>query len=131
MFFPLALVWLAPGLLVLGIYHMRHETESLDRPVSRLLLVVGLVVYQIVKILFMPAILSYVPFSAWLDIGDIAGRILQIITPVLIFGAGIVVAEIVRRRRETVSTALYYLAIGGVDALLTLLVYGVNFSGVF
>lgn len=130
-FFPLALVWLAPGLLVLGIYHMRHETESLDRPVSRLLLVVGLVVYQIVKILFMPAILSYVPFSAWLDIGDIAGRILQIITPVLIFGAGIVVAEIVRRRRETVSTALYYLAIGGVDALLTLLVYGVNFSGVF
>ncbi|NLF67322.1 MAG: hypothetical protein GX579_22260, partial [Chloroflexi bacterium] len=69
--------------------------------------------------------------SAWLDIGDIAGRILQIITPVLIFGAGIVVAEIVRRRRETVSTALYYLAIGGVDALLTLLVYGVNFSGVF
>lgn len=130
-FFPLALIWLAPGLLMLGVYHMRHETESLDRPLSRLLLVVGLVIYQVVKVLFMPAILSYVPFSAWLDIGELAGRVLQIITPVLTLGAGIVAAEIARRRRESVSTALYYLAIAGVDALLTLLIYGVNFSGIF
>lgn len=131
LFFPLALIWLAPGILVLGLYHMRNETESAERPLSRVLLVVGLLVYQVVKILFMPAILSYVPFSAWLDIGETPAMVLRIITPVLIFGIGLLLAEWVRRRGETVSTVLYYFVVTGIDATLTLLVYGVNFIGVF
>jgi hypothetical protein len=131
LFFPLALIWMAPGLILLGLYHMRHETESLERQTSRLLLLAALAGYEVAKVLFMPAILSYVPFSAWLDIGEGSGRVLQVITPIITLGLGAAAAELLRRRRGSVSTAFYYFVMVAVDAVLTLLVYGVNFIGVF
>lgn len=131
LFFPLALIWMTPGMAVLGIYHMRNETESLERRTSRLLLLVALILYELVKLIFMPAMLSYVPLSAWIDIADTAGRVLIVLTPVLTLVAGWLFAEWLRRRRGTVSTPFYYFALVAVDAALTLLIYGVNFIGVF
>jgi hypothetical protein len=50
--------------------------------------------------------------------------------PILSFSLGILVAEWVRRRRQGTSSLLYFFAICGLDAILTLMIYGVNFLGV-
>jgi len=130
-FLPFAAVWSVPGLLLLGLWKLRRDDEHIDLLGSRIVLAIAVIVYQVVKLIFMPAILSYVPFSAWLDIPVGVRPVLLYGTPVVIFGMGVLVAEIVRRRRDETPTIGYYVAVVGIDALLTLLVYGVNFMGVF
>ena len=130
-FLPFAAVWSVPGLLLLGLWKLRRDDEHIDLLGSRIILAVSVLLYELVKLIFMPAILTYVPFSAWLDIPANLRPVLLYGTPLFIFAMGLLVAEIVRRRRDETPTIGYYLALVGVDALLTLLVYGVNFMGVF
>lgn len=130
-FFPFALVWSVPGLLLLGLWKLWRDDEHIGQLGSRIILAVGILLYEIVKLLFMPGILSYVPFSAWLDIPGNLRPILLYGTPLFIFGVGLLVAEIVRRRRDETPTIGYYFAVIGIDAMLTLMIYGVNFMGVF
>lgn len=130
-FFPFAAVWSIPGLLLLGVWKLWRDDEHIDQLASRLVLIVAVLLFEVVKFIFMPAILTYVPFSAWLDIPANLRPVLLVGTPVFIFAMGLLVAEIVRRRRDETPTIGYYFALVGVDALLTLLVYGVNFMGVF
>jgi hypothetical protein len=56
---------------------------------------------------------------------------LRVLVPVLIFAIGALVAELTRRRRPEMSSLLYFFILCGVDALLTLAIYGVNYLGVF
>lgn len=130
-FFPFALVWSVPGLLLLGLWKLWRDDEHVDQLGSRIMLVVAVLLYEIVKVIFMPGILSYVPFSAWLDIPGNLRPILLVGTPFFIFAIGLLVAEILRRRRDETPTIGYYFALVGIDALLTLMIYGVNFMGVF
>ncbi len=83
------------------------------------------------KILFLPTILEYIPFSAWLDISGSAGQSLRIIVPLAIFGFSLALAEWVRHRRPGTSVVFYYGILCGVDAMLSLAIYGVNFMGIF
>jgi hypothetical protein len=130
LFFPLALIWLVPGFALLGVWKLRRDDETVQERSSRVVLVVALILYQATKILFLPSILSYVPFSAWYDVPRGIESTLQIAVPVVIFLMGILVAELFRRRNETMSTLLYFFIVCAVDALLTLGVYGVNYLGV-
>ncbi|MEW5985579.1 MAG: hypothetical protein AB1791_03000, partial [Chloroflexota bacterium] len=129
LFFPLAMGWLLPGVVVLGLYKLRRDDERVTDWLSIVLLVVAVAFYQVTKLAFLPRILTYVPFSAWLDVPAGWSFPLRMAVPALFFLAGVGAAEMVRRRRA--STLIYYLTLCGVDALLTLAVYGVNFLGVF
>jgi hypothetical protein len=129
LFFPLAAVWFIPGFLILGIWKLRKDDETMQDRVSQFLVVVSIITYQLTKALFLPTIISYVPFSAWVDIPDNMGKVLQVLIPVLILTIGVVVAEFVRRRRPTLSGLLYFLIVCGVDAAMTMGIYGVGYLG--
>lgn len=131
LFMPLVVIWMLPGALLSVFWRMRHQDEDAARPASRIVFVVGIALYQILKVMFMPAIQSYVPFSAWLDIAPALREPLILLVPVAIFLIALAVAELFRLRREETSTPLYFLIVAAVDGALTLVVYGVNFLGVF
>jgi hypothetical protein len=130
LFFPLSMIWFIPGALLLGIWKLRRDDETVQDAGSRILLVVAILLYQGTKILFMPTITTYIPFSAWLDVPSGLGTMLQIMVPLLTFGLGILVAELNRRRRPEMSSIVYFFIACGIDAILTLMIYGVNFMGV-
>ncbi len=73
--------------------------------------------------------LTYVPFSAWVDIPANWEIVLRIGVPGLIFLIGIGVAE--RGRRRSKSTLVYYALVSITDMVLTMGVYGVFYLGVF
>ncbi len=127
--FPLALPWLIPGFLVLGVWKIYRDRESLAYVSSRLILLAALGIYQVTKLLFLPTILTYVPFSAWMDIPAGWTLPLRVGVPIFILLSGFGVAELGRRRSE--ATLLYYVLFVLTDLVLTLGVYGVNFLGVF
>ena len=131
LFMPLAVIWMLPGAALTALWRMRRQEEQAESVGSRIVFIIAIALYQILKILFMPAIQTYVPFSAWLDLPTAWHEPLIMLVPLSVFLFSIVVAEIVRRRREETSTPLYFFIVAGVDAALTLIVYGVNFLGVF
>ncbi len=122
--------WLLPGLIVLGLWKLFRDDESIRDRASRGALLAALALYQAVKWISLPAMAVYVPFSAWLDMPPAWHLPLQIGTPLLTLGAGIMAARRVAARRNP-STVLFYLVTGLVDALLTLAVYGVILLGVY
>ena len=130
LFFPLSLIWFVPGGLLLVFYKLRNDDETVNDPTSRVFLVIAIILYQATKILFLPSVMSYVPFSAWLDVPAGISTMLQIMVPILSFGLGILLAEWARRRRSDMSSPLYFFIACGVDAIITLMIYGVNFLGV-
>ena len=129
LFFPLSLVWFIPGFLLMGIWKLRRDDETMENRVSQFLAVIAIISYQLSKALFLPTIIYYVPFSAWVDIPVSMEKVLRVLIPVLILTIGVVVAEIVRRRRSETSGLAYFLIVCGVDAVLTLGVYGVGYLG--
>jgi uncharacterized membrane protein len=114
---------------LLGIYKLMRDNETMANRTSQFLAVVAIILYQLSKTLFMPTIISYVPFSAWVDVPASMTKVLQVLIPVLILTVGVVVAEIVRRRRSETSALIYFLIVCGIDAALTLGVYGVGYLG--
>ena len=130
LFFPLALIWFVPGALLLGIWKLRRDFETVDDASSQILLVVAILLYQGTKFLFLPSITTYIPFSAWLDVPQGLGSMLRIMVPFITLGLGILIAEITRRRRQEMSSVVYFFIACGIDALLTLMIYGVNLMGV-
>jgi len=129
MFLPLALPLLVPGLILLFIVLMITNREALGDTTSWVLMVIAFALYQGSKLVFLPDIVNYIPFSAWIDIPYGWTRILQIGVPILIALIAVLVAEIIRRRR-TESIMIYYFALTLTDTILTLAVYGVLLLGV-
>ncbi len=129
LFFPLACVWLIPGFLIIGIYHFWKGESSLKEPATIVFLVISIAVSQGMKILLLPTITTYVPFSAWLDIPTSLDRVLIISVPVAMLLISLLFAWLMRKRTE--SGLAFFFWFTGMDALLTLAVYGVNLMGVF
>ncbi len=124
--FPFALIWLAPGLILLGGLELVWNQDRRPKDVNQALLGVGIIVYQATKLLLFPSILTYTPFSAWLDLPAGLHRMLQIAVPLAILGIALLVAVRIRKRR-TQSAVVFYAVAAASDAILTLIVYGVNF----
>lgn len=74
-------------------------------------------------------IFRYVPFSAWVPIPDPLSAPLRLGTPLVILA--IAVATALRSWRATGSVIRSYAVLAIVDAVLSLLVYGVNLLGAF
>lgn len=128
--FPFAFPWMAVGLLILIIWRLVHNDEDISLLPSKILLGAALLSFQVSKLLFLPDILIYVPFSAWLDISAGMGLFLKIAVPVFIFGIAFTVAEWRRSQRTSPPSSLfYYIIVIFIDTALTLAIYGVVFLG--
>ncbi|MBT3713637.1 MAG: hypothetical protein HOG15_09830, partial [Anaerolineae bacterium] len=130
--FPLAFPWIFPGLVIVVAWRMIKNDENISFRSSQILLIISILLYQGSKILVFPTVVSYIPFSAWVDISAIWATPLQFATPILVLGIAIALSEYLRRRsKEIPSTLRYYFIIVLVDMILTLAIYGVNFLGAF
>ncbi|HEY58095.1 MAG TPA: hypothetical protein G4O04_06115 [Anaerolineae bacterium] len=128
--FPLALFWLLPGALVLALGALLHVGD-LTTWGGRAIFLLAFVVYQVTKAFFLPGLFVYTPFSAWFDLPGQVATALRLGVPVIVpfLGLGVGVAWL--HRRQLTSWALLFLVSAGVDALVTLMLYGVNFLGAF
>jgi hypothetical protein len=124
------LCWMLPGFLLIGIWSLAKEAKGISERSSRILFIVAVAVYYTMKILFLPSIMTYTPFSAWLYVPDAYALILRIAIPLMIFVLALFAAVTVRKR-YTKSLLAVYLSFVFTDAALTLAIYGVNFQGSF
>lgn len=116
----------------MGIWHMRRDEDTLNDPITLILLLISLISYQFIKVAFWPFMLVYVPFSAWMDVPDSLNLLLRIGVPIVIFTVGLLTAVYIRKRKNPyMSGLLFFFITTTIDGLLTLGVYGVNFLGVF
>ena len=129
LFFPLACIWLFPGLAIIGLYHLWRGESNMKDTATIVVMALAIAASQIMKFLFLPTITTYVPFSAWLDIPIRLQTPLIFIVPLLTAGIALLVAVSLHRR--TPSGLAFFFWFTATDALLTLAVYGVNFMGVF
>lgn len=128
--FPFAFPWMALGFLIMIVWRLIQNDENITMSWSIIITIIALVSFQASKLLFLPDILLYVPFSAWLDIPAGVGSVLIYLVPILIFGIGILSAEIRRRKQEDPPSSLsYFLMVVLVDTVITLGIYGVIFLG--
>jgi hypothetical protein len=130
-FFPFAFFWLAPGLLILGLVEVFGKETDYNKLVPLSFLTVSILIYQIMKIIIVPTIFSYVPFSAWIEIPSTLELILRIGIPLVTMGFGLLIAWWVSWRRDNRAALIFFFVAAGIDALLTLMIYGVNFLGAF
>jgi hypothetical protein len=122
--------WLLPGLVVIGIWKLIKDEESVTQPSSWPVLIIAIIIYYSVKTITLPTIATYVPFSAWIYIPADWELALRIGVPLTIFAISLFVAFKVSVKYSD-SAVLFYVVLALTDALLTLAIYGVNFLGVF
>ena len=126
----IGLGWMLPGLVIMGIWKMFKDQETVDEPQSWIPLIISVIIYYATKMATLPTMMTYVPFSAWIYIPVNWEQVLRIGVPLVIFLIAIFVAHFVRIRYSD-STVVYYISLVLTDAFLTLAIYGVNFLGVF
>ncbi|RME84444.1 MAG: hypothetical protein D6775_05530 [Caldilineae bacterium] len=124
---PFALMWFAaPLLLVLLTAPLRAGREEWQNPRVLASLVISLAGYWVSKMVFLPGIREYVPFTAWIPVIPRGLYLpLQILTPLLIALFAIWVAKRFTFDRLRNSPLLFVLLYCTVDGLLTTAVYGV------
>jgi len=120
-FFPIALVWFFPPLVVLALYAFIRAEDSLERVGSRVMLAVGGLLYIASKYVFRPNWLSALPLPRGTPAG-LANALLYL-APLLITGIAVVLTWLFVRRRPYVSLLPTFGVFAVSDALLTLLVY--------
>jgi len=120
--------WILPGFLIIGVWKLFKHQEDITEPTSWVLLGVAILLYYAIKIISLPTITTYVPFSAWLPIQTMWEPIFLIGTPTVIFAISLFMA-IWTSKRYSRSTMVFYLSFVITDAILTLAIYGVNFLG--
>jgi hypothetical protein len=130
-FFPFAFFWLVPGLLILGLVEVFGKETEFNRPLPLAALIVSLVIYEIMKIIIVPTIFTYTPFSAWIGIPASMEMVLRVGVPLATLGIGLLIAWWISWRQDNRAALIFFFAAAGIDALLTLMIYGVNFLGAF
>lgn len=122
--------WILPGLLLLGLWRLFRPEQSGENLQLRLIFIVGLLAYYALKMVMLPTLFHYVPFSAWIFIPESWVQALKYGVPPLILLLALTVTILLHRRRR-LSPPAFYLSIGLVDATLSLMIYGISFLGVF
>ncbi len=123
---PLALVWIAPAMIVLGLTSVvRRPGEGLSGLGTMAGLTLALMTLWGIKLGFLPGMLEHVPFSAWLPaIPSWLNSPLRLGVPVLIGGLSILVARYYAHRRVESSPFLFLIVYAVLDGVLTMAVYG-------
>ena len=126
----IGLLWVLPGLIMVVAWQILRRRIEADRKMAVVPLALAISSYYLVKFLTLPTALPYVPFSAWISIPAEIGLVLRLGIPCLLFLVGLLVAAGVRRR-FSVSAVLFYLAFVLPESFLTMMIYGVNFLGIY
>jgi hypothetical protein len=121
-FLPLAFVWVFVPILLLVAYVLFRAEGRLDNTAPRVVLVLAMVCYTLVKYFFQPGWLASLPLPAGLPEGLSMG--LTLAMPVIISAlAGYLTWLYIRRRKETASIFAAFAIFAVCDALITMLLY--------
>ena len=126
--FPFALPWMVVGFVLLIVWRLIKNDEDLTFPTSKILLIIAIISYQVLKVLFLSPMLVYVPFSAWVDIPAHLELIYRVGVPLVIFTGALLAAQWFTRK-STPAALTYYLVVVIVDCIFTLAIYGVILLG--
>lgn len=126
--FPFALPWMVVGFVMLIVWRLIKNDEDLTFPTSKILLIIAIISYQVLKVLFLSPMLVYVPFSAWIDIPAHLELIYRVGVPLVIFTVALLAAQWFTRK-STPSSLTYYLVVVIVDCIFTMAIYGVILLG--
>ncbi len=126
---PLALMWFAPPLFLIAITSpLRRGYDSLRHPGTLISLTLSIASYWITKLIFLPGIRDYVPFTAWIPIiPHWMYEPLRLGMPVLISLIALWVARHFTYQRQHRSPLYFLLIFLAVDGVLTTAIYGVIF----
>jgi hypothetical protein len=124
---PLALIWIVPCLIVLGLTTwLRRGEPGILHPGVMLTLALSLAAYWTTKLMVLPDIRTYVPFSAWIPIIPPAlGSVLRLTVPLAVAGLGLLAGWRMSYGRGGTSPTLFVLMYALVDGVFTLAIYGV------
>lgn len=120
--------WILPGFLIIGVWKLFKHQEDITEPVSWVLIGVAILLYYAIKLVSLPTMTTYVPFSAWLPIQTVWEPLFLVGTPIVIFTVSLLMAIWISKH-YTRSTMVFYLSFVLTDSILTLGIYGVNFLG--
>jgi len=120
-FFPIALLWLFPPLVVLALYAFIRAEDGLDRTGPRIMLVVGALMYIATKYLFRPNWLTALPLPRETPPG--LANALMYLAPILIVGIATLATWLFVKRRAYASLLPAFAVFAVSDAVLTLLIY--------
>ncbi|GMR09595.1 MAG: hypothetical protein BMS9Abin28_0414 [Anaerolineae bacterium] len=128
---PVAIAWGLPSFIVLALTQsLRKSQDELAGLGGILSLALALLLLWAVKLAILPAIQTYVPFSAWIPVIPIwLHKPLRIGVPALIAGLSILAAWAYLARKSEGSPYRFVAIYAIVDGLLTMAVYGVFIYG--
>lgn len=130
---PYVVAWMIAPLLVLGVTSpLRNEDERLTNPRELISLILVLGAYWGSKLLFLPGLVDYVPFSAWIPNMPVWLHVpLQLLVPLAIAGVGGIAAWHYTYNRDTPSVLHFFFVYAAVDGVLTMAIYGGLVVGAF
>jgi hypothetical protein len=122
---PFIVLWVIPSLVWVFIASFFLGERGVRSTRGYVALAIALLVYQFAKLYFTPALSDYVPFSVSVPFlpGYLYGP-LQVLTPVCIVAVAVLAVVYALLRAETRSIFTASLTFIGVDAFLTMIVYG-------
>ena len=122
----LSMWWILGGLAVLVLATTIKKVENGWG--FWLAIFVAFAAYNLIKYLFLPSLITYVPFSAWIYISQKMALPLRLGMPLFILGFGGWAAYRIQQRHVG-SLIRPYISLTLTDALLTLAIYGVTLQG--
>jgi hypothetical protein len=122
---PFIVLWVIPSLVWVFVSSFFLGERGVRSTRGYVALAIALLVYQFAKLYFTPALSDYVPFSVSVPFlpGYLYGP-LQVLTPVCIVAVAVLAVVYALLRAETRSIFTASLTFIGVDAFLTMIVYG-------
>ena len=126
---PLPILWaFGPALLTFVTGPLRKESEPITAPGTLITLIAGVALHWFLKLVTLPGIATYVPFSAWIPILPKDWfDVLRYLVPILIGLTGLFAAWHLTFRRNNNTPLFFMLYFALIDGLLSMAVYGVLF----
>ncbi len=130
---PIVLIWLiVPVVLVILTSFIRKDEDSLTHAGTLISLGLSMVAYWVGKLIVLPDMRNYVPFSAWIPfIPTWSFDLLRISVPALIAVLALRLAWELTYHRDRPSALYLLLLYAVIDGVLTTAVYGVIFFAAF
>lgn len=127
---PLIALWLAPAFIWGFFCTVIIRFDDLGTRRGKIGLALALVIYLVTKLLMLPSLFSYVPFSAWFPLLPSGlSPLLMVGTPLFISGGAAAIAIWSLRRVESRELLVALLAFTLPDTLLTLMIYSPSILG--
>ncbi len=123
---------LLPTLFIFLTGIFRKEGEWITARGTAITLSIAFILYWLSKLAVLPAMVDYIPFSAWLpDIPSWLGLALRLGLPMLVTAFALFVAWRFTYAKERMQPLFFILIFIIIDGFITMAIYGVIFYGAF